>query len=82
MPPNTIKLKTMKRLSKNKTLTPNNPKVHTNGKNARFEKYNLTKMRRSERREFKHKWIARCRKIGISREEAIKDAEEFMKTKE
>ena len=72
----------MKRLSKNKTLTPNSPKVHTNGKNARFEKYNLTKMRRSERREFKHKWIARCRKRGISRDEAIRDAEAFMKTKE
>ena len=38
-------------------------------------------MRRSERREFKHKWIARCRKRGISKEEALKDIEEFMKTK-
>jgi len=72
----------MKRLSQNKTLRPNNTKVHTNDKNARFEKYNLAKMRRSERREFNHKWIARCRKRGISKEEALKDIEEFMKTKE
>jgi hypothetical protein len=71
----------MKRLSKNKTLRPNNPEVHTNDKNHRFEKYNLLKMRRSERREFNHKWIARCRKRGISKEEALKDIEEFMKAK-
>ena len=71
----------MKRTSANKTLMPNNPKVHNNDKNARFEKYSLLKMRRSERREFKHKWIAMCRKRGISKEEALKDIEEFMKTK-
>jgi hypothetical protein len=71
----------MKRISVNKTLRPNNPEVHTNDKNHRFEKYNLLKMRRSERREFNHKWIARCRKRGISKEEALKDIEEFMKSK-
>ena len=72
----------MKRISINKPLRPNSSEVHTNDKNARFEKYNLLKMRRSERREFKHKWIARCRKRGISKEEALKDIEEFMKTKQ
>ena len=71
----------MKRISVNKPLRPNSSEVHTNDKNARFEKYNLLKMRRSERREFNHKWIARCRKRGISKEEALKDIEEFMKTK-
>jgi hypothetical protein len=72
----------MKRISVNKTLRPNSSEVHTNDKNARFEKYNLLKMRRSERREFNHKWIARCRKRGISKEEALKDIEEFIKTKQ
>ena len=72
----------MRRKSLNKPLRPNSPEVHTNDKNARFEKYNLAKMRRSERREFKHKWIARCRKIGISKEEALLDIEEFLKSKE
>ena len=72
----------MKRISVNKPLRPNISEVHTNDKNSRFEKYNLLKMRRSERREFKHKWIARCRKRGISKEEALKDIEEFMKTKQ
>ena len=71
----------MKRISVNKPLRPNSSEVHTNDKNSRFEKYNLLKMRRSERREFNHKWIARCRKRGISKEEALKDIEEFMKTK-
>jgi hypothetical protein len=71
----------MKRISVNKPLRPNSSEVHTNDKNHRFEKYNLLKMRRSERREFKHKWIAMCRKRGISKEEALKDIEEFMKTK-
>ena len=71
----------MKRISVNKTLMPNSPKVHNNDKNARFEKYNLLKMRRSERREFKHKWIAMCRKRGISKEEALKDIEEFKERK-
>ena len=72
----------MKRISVNKPLRPNSSEVHTNDKNARFEKYNLLKMRRSERREFNHKWIARCRKRGISKEEALKDIEEFIKTKQ
>ena len=81
MPPNTTKTINMRRIPSSKTLRPNNPKIHTNGKNARFEKYNLTKMRRSERREFKHKWIAMCRKKGISREEALKDIEEFKEIK-
>ena len=71
----------MKRISVNKPLRPNSSEVHTNDKNSRFEKYNLLKMRRSERREFNHKWIARCRKRGISKEEALKDIEEFMKSK-
>jgi len=72
----------MRRKSLNKPIRPNNPAIHTNDKNARFEKYNLVEMRRSERREFKHKWIARCRKRGISKEEAIKEVEEFMELKQ
>mgnify|MGYP003636476868 FL=1 len=71
----------MKRISVNKPLRPNSSEVHTNDKNSRFEKYNLLKMRRSERREFKHKWIAMCRKRGISKEEALKDIEEFKERK-
>ena len=48
----------MRRKSLNKPLRPNSPEVHTNDKNARFEKYNFLKIRKSKKMEFKHKWIA------------------------